>query len=255
MENCPLRANPFLDMSREEWTSEYGRGVSAGEPPAGMRRDKLFRLAYQLFSCPPANRRPAHTNLCDAALYTPHTASAQSAWCIASDICPGSGACSFPAPPAASLYPVWCLIVLRRVSAHGARRVLRQVLSLISVAVLLHQQPFMVRPRREKLVPLTLAIGAAVRWAGPIVESSAINVTARSLLTPLEYVSSKPPRRTLSSAYAKTARKFDRLLDTNSTVQQLAGRPSPNLPLIGASLITSGSASAVLLPGAEAARQ
>jgi len=134
-------------------------------------------------------------------------------------------------------------------------RVLRQVLSLISVAVLLHQQPFMVRPRREKLVPLTLAIGAAVRWAGPIVESSAINVTARSLLTPLEYVSSKPPRRTLSSAYAKTARKFDRLLDTNSTVQQLAGRPSPNLPLIGASLITSGSASAVLLPGAEAARQ
>jgi len=146
----------------------------------------------------------------------------------------------------------------QRKDASGRRalmRVLRQVLSLISVAVLLHQQPFMVRPRREKLVPLTLAIGAAVRWAGPIVESSAINVTARSLLTPLEYVSSKPPRRTLSSAYAKTARKFDRLLDTNSTVQQLAGRPSPNLPLIGASLITSGSASAVLLPGAEAARQ
>jgi len=144
----------------------------------------------------------------------------------------------------------------QRKDASGRRalmRVLRQVLSLISVAVLLHQQPFMVRPRREKLVPLTLAIGAAVRWAGPIVESSAINVTARSLLTPLEYVSSKPPRRTLSSAYAKTARKFDRLLDTNSTVQQLAGRPSPNLPLIGASLITSGSASAVLLPGAELA--
>ena len=25
----------------EEWTSEYGRGVSAGEPPAGLRRGAL----------------------------------------------------------------------------------------------------------------------------------------------------------------------------------------------------------------------
>ena len=132
-------------------------------------------------------------------------------------------------------------------------RLLRQVLAIACVAVLLYQEPVM-RSRKAKVVPLHLALGGALHWAhgydAPRLQDS-INVTSRSLLTPLEYLKAPPSKRTLGAAYSKTARKLVRLLEVNSTVQKLAQQPSPNLPLIGANMVTLGSATAVILPGAE----
>jgi len=133
-------------------------------------------------------------------------------------------------------------------------RLLRQVLAVACVAIVLYQEPFMVKARKAKVVPLHLALGGALHWANasPRLQDN-INVTSRWLLTPLEYVNTPTAKRTLGAAYGKTARKLDRLLDVNSTVQKTVQRPTPNVPLIGASMLTLGAGSAVVIPGAELA--
>ena len=65
---------------------------------------------------------------------------------------------------------------------------LRQLLAVIGVAVLLYQQPFVAR-RSSKVVPLHLALNGALVMASSSPDSlSILNVTSRSLLTPLEYL-------------------------------------------------------------------
>lgn len=55
---------------------------------------------------------------------------------------------------------------LARAKARSAfLRLVRRGLALASLAVVLHQQAFMVR-RRQKVVPLHLAVSGAVAWAG-----------------------------------------------------------------------------------------
>lgn len=142
-------------------------------------------------------------------------------------------------------------------NARGRRalmRLLRKVLAVVCVAVLLQQQPFMVKPRKAKLVPLHLVLGGGSDWASSLESpmlQDAISITSRSLLTPLEYLNMPNSKRTLGAAYEKTARKLDRIIDGNSTAQKFAQRPYPNVPLIGSYLLTVGSGLAVLIPGAE----
>ena len=55
---------------------------------------------------------------------------------------------------------------LARAKARSAfLRLVRRGLALATLAVVLHQQAFMVR-RRQKVVPLHLAVSGAVAWAG-----------------------------------------------------------------------------------------
>jgi len=136
------------------------------------------------------------------------------------------------------------------------QRLLRQVFACVGVAVLLYQQPFMVKPRSRKssVVPLQLALSGAFHWvsdAPPVVQDT-INATGRSLLTPLEYFRAPSSKRSLGAAYTKTNRVLERITDGNSTLQhRLAARPMPNLPLLGALLLTLGQCVAPFCAGAE----
>ena len=109
---------------------------------------------------------------------------------------------------------------LARAKARSAfLRLVRRGLALATLAVVLHQQAFMVR-RRQKVVPLHLAVSGAVAWAGDYSPSDggtggggdgdgesggwgasgsslrsghaslpgAVHAASRALLTPLEYM-------------------------------------------------------------------
>ena len=101
---------------------------------------------------------------------------------------------------------------LARAKARSAfLRLVRRGLALASLAVVLHQQAFMVR-RRQKVVPLHLAVSGAVAWAGDYSAEDgdgesgrwgasgsslrsghaswpgAVHAASRALLTPLEYM-------------------------------------------------------------------
>jgi len=136
---------------------------------------------------------------------------------------------------------------------------LRNLLAVVSVALLLQQQPFMAR-RRDKVVPLHLALNGALVMAGssshPEMSLSILNITSRSLLTPLEYVkaqsSKNSTKRTLRAAFDKTERALGRITDSNTSLTaQMAAAPMPNPAAIGAYLLTAGAFASVLLPGAE----
>lgn len=137
----------------------------------------------------------------------------------------------------------------------------RRVLGILALAVLLYQQPFMVR-RKEKVVPLHLAVSGAVSAAGPS-WPSAVEVASRSLLTPLEYVKAQKAtnssKRSLSAAYERTEGRFSRIVDTNTSAaaKMAAASAYPrsdslvNYPVVGSYLLTAGTAVAPLVPGAE----
>lgn len=137
-------------------------------------------------------------------------------------------------------------------------RLLRRVVALVVLALFLYQQPFMTK-RKSKVVPLHLALNRAFQWAGssPIVLESpqfqlTMNVTSRALLTPLEYVKVKTSKRSIGTAYGKTEQVLGRLVDGNATtLYKMAAQPMPNIPVIGAYLVTLGSALAPFCPGAE----
>jgi hypothetical protein len=180
---------------------------------------------------------------------------------------------------------------LARAKARSAfLRLVRRGLALASLAVVLHQQAFMVR-RRQKVVPLHVAVSGAVAWAGDYAPGDggtggggdsdgdsggwgawsslrsgdaswpgAVHAASRSLLTPLEYMQGSSTRaaagdstqRRLSAAYAKTERKLRKIVDTNSSLAaQMAAAPMPNAPALGAYLLTGGGAASLFLPGAE----
>jgi len=130
---------------------------------------------------------------------------------------------------------------------------LRRGLALAAFAILLYQQPFMVR-RKDKVVPLHVAVSGAVSLGADHAPArDAINTASRSLLTPLEYWKARHSRNsTLASAYEKTERRLSRILDGNtSTAARLAAAPMPNVPAVGSYLLTAGSAVALFLPGSE----
>lgn len=85
---------------------------------------------------------------------------------------------------------------------------------------------------------------------------SFLNVTSRSLLTPLEYVkaqsSKNSTKRTLRAAFGKTERVLGRITDTNTSLAaKMAAAPMPNSPAIGAYLLVVGAFVSPVLPGAE----
>ena len=133
---------------------------------------------------------------------------------------------------------------------------LRQLLAVIGVAVLLYQQPFVAR-RSSKVVPLHLALNGALVMASSSPDSlSILNVTSRSLLTPLEYVkaqsSKNSTKRTLRAAFEKTERALGRITDSDTSLAaKLAAAPMPNSPAIGAYLLVVGAFASPILPGAE----
>lgn len=169
---------------------------------------------------------------------------------------------------------------LARAKARSAfLRLVRRGLALASLAVVLHQQAFMVR-RRQKVVPLHLAVSGAVAWAGDYSAEDgdgesgrwgasgsslrsghaswpgAVHAASRALLTPLEYMRGGSTRaaagQRLSAAYAKTERRLRRIVDSNSSLAaQMAAAPMPNAPVLGAYSLTGGAAAALVLPGAE----
>ena len=99
-------------------------------------------------------------------------------------------------------------------------RLVRRCLAMAALAVVVHQQPFMAR-RRQKVVPLHVAISGAIAWAGdfspgdgatgggadggggggwgswsPLLRGevswpAAVHAASRSLLTPLEYLQAR----------------------------------------------------------------
>jgi len=147
-------------------------------------------------------------------------------------------------------------------------RLLRQLFSLIPLAMVLSQQPFMVKPRapgvnRGKVVPLQLAVCGVLHWAKSSPTTlrnrqlaSGINSTARALLTPYEYWKVReskramPAEKTISGAYKKTEKALQRVGDMTD-LREIALMPQPNIPLIGAYVLTAGALFAPMLPGME----
>ena len=85
----------------------------------------------------------------------------------------------------------------------------RQVLAFIPLAMVLSQQPLMIKPRqagvnRAKIVPLQLTVAGLMDWAkkspttlrNPII-SGYINVTMRALLTPNEWGKARSSKRAM----------------------------------------------------------
>jgi len=140
-------------------------------------------------------------------------------------------------------------------------RLIRQLLAVAVLAVLLFQQPFMLKTKskRSKVVPLQLAISTLQVAASPYpFAAGAINASSQALLTPLEYHKAPKSKRTLSDAYAKAEQRLSRIeADANLRTLSDAWR-TPSLaeaallmPGGGAGLLTAGSLLAPLCPGAE----
>lgn len=148
---------------------------------------------------------------------------------------------------------------------------LRWLLAFVPLAMVISQQPMMIRPReagvnRRKVVPLQLAVTGAIHWAAtspttlrnPAINQY-INTTARVLLTPYEWGkahSSKramPNEKTWTSAWKKSERALPRLVDHDTGLKELIKIPltGPNVPLIGAYLLAVGVFIAVLQAGGE----
>ena len=143
---------------------------------------------------------------------------------------------------------------------------IRQLLALVTFGMVLSKQPFMVRPRESgknafKMKPLDVAIAGAVHWAAtsPMVLKNPkyaeyINMTARALLTPHEYVSAQqskramPAEQTINGAYKKTEKVFQRTVDKDTNVLEMLKLPlmAPNMVLLGSYVLILGSILSVL---------
>lgn len=137
-------------------------------------------------------------------------------------------------------------------------RLLRPAMAVVCIAIILGQQPFMLRRRhRQHVAPLQLAISGAFR--APAVVSSpnllaTVNRTSRMLLTPLEYLKVPRSKRSVTLAYSKTDKILSRIVRGNSSMAhtaEIATRPMPNVPLLGAWLVTFSPVAALVCPGVE----
>jgi len=145
----------------------------------------------------------------------------------------------------------------------------RQLLTFIPLAMVLSQQPLMMKPRqpgvnRAKLVPLQLAVHGVMEWAksspttmrNPNINHY-INVTARGLFTPYEWGKAQqskramPNEQTWAGAWKKTKGALDRVAKGDAASNELTRAPFPNIPVIGSYLLTGCSLLAVLAAGAE----
>lgn len=145
----------------------------------------------------------------------------------------------------------------------------RKALSLIPLAMVLGQQPFMEKPRqpgvnRVKLIPLQLAIAGAVQWTkeSPMAMRNPqlglyLNYTAEVLLTPNMYFKTRSRKtatdreKTVAKAYEKAKKELPRVAAGDATLQNIIAMPMPNIPVIGAYALVVGSVLAPLLGGLE----
>jgi len=146
---------------------------------------------------------------------------------------------------------------------------MRQVLGLISLSLVLSQQPFLIRPRQLgenalKITPLKLAVCGGINWAAdsPMVMKNprifdAINATSQALMTPYEFVRVRNSKRsvesekTISAAYRKAGKAMARTADAEKALRNIALQPMPNIPLIGAYAVVAGALLAPLIAGTE----
>lgn len=154
----------------------------------------------------------------------------------------------------------------REKSRAAFMKLCRQLLSLVPLAMVLLQQPFLVKPRapgvnRAKVVPLTLAVSGAVLWAkdspttlrNPAIARH-LNTTARALLTPHELYKAYSSKRAMDSekTFASAFKKSEKTLARVAAAEKdIALQPMPNFPLIGAALVVVGALFMWLIPGAE----
>jgi len=145
----------------------------------------------------------------------------------------------------------------------------RQVLSLVPLAMVLAQQPFMEKPRqpgvnRVKLIPLQLAITGAVHWSTTSPTAlrnpqlaTYLNGTAQVLLTPHEYFKTRSRKtatdreKTWAKAYDKAFKQLGRVAEGDATLRSLVAMPMPNVPLLGAYALVVGVLLAPLIGGME----
>ena len=150
----------------------------------------------------------------------------------------------------------------------------RSLLALVPLALVLSQQPFMMKPRtpgvnRAKIVPLQLAVAGAIHWAetSPSLMRQPqarvyLNATARALMAPFEYSkaqSSKramPAEKTIAGAYKKTEKALARVVDGDAALREVLRAPGfahgvPNVPLLGAYALVLGALLAPLIGGLE----
>ena len=160
--------------------------------------------------------------------------------------------------------------VVRRKRERGRKSFLllvRRVLALISLAMVLSKQPFMMRPRQPgvnsfKLKPLEVGIAGAVHWAATSPTAlknpklaEYLNLTSRVLLTPHEYVLAQqskramPNEQTVAGAYKKSDGRFKRLVDKDAQVLELIQQPMPNMALIGSYALIVGTLLCPLIAG------
>ena len=138
-------------------------------------------------------------------------------------------------------------------------KLIRRMVSWLPLAMMLSKQPFVVRQRQPgvngiKLRPLDLAVSGAIHWAAesPTVFRNPkigeyLNVTARALLTPHEYVLAQqskramPNEKTLQGAWKKAEAKMRRVVDKETNLLEIVHQPMPNLMLIGAYCLVVGT--------------
>lgn len=145
----------------------------------------------------------------------------------------------------------------------------RQVLAFIPLAMVLSQQPLMIKPRqagvnRAKIVPLQLTVAGLMDWAkkspttlrNPII-SGYINVTMRALLTPNEWGKARsskramPNEKTIAGAYKKTKGALNRCAEGDLVQKEMMRAPFPNIPVLGSYILTASSLLAMLVAGPE----
>jgi len=145
----------------------------------------------------------------------------------------------------------------------------RQLLSLVPLAMVLAQQPFMEKPRqpginRVKLIPLQLAITGGVHWSAtsPTAVRNPklgvyLNGSAQVLLTPHEYFKTRSRKtatdreKTWAKAYDKAFKQLGRVAEGDATLRSIVAMPMPNVPLLGSYALVLGVVLAPLVGGME----
>lgn len=145
----------------------------------------------------------------------------------------------------------------------------RRAIAFISLALMLSQQPFLIRQRQSgenalKLTPLKLAVCGGVNWAAesPMVMKNpklldAINATSQVLMTPYEFVRARNSKRsvesekTFAAAYRKAQKAMARAVDGEKALRNIVLQPMPNVLLLGAYAVVAGCLFAPLIAGAE----
>jgi len=149
----------------------------------------------------------------------------------------------------------------------------RQMLAFVPLAMVLSQQPLMVKERQTgvnaaKLVPLQIAVSGAIKWAktspttlrNPMLNEY-LNLTARGLITPGVWAEhnlgkkskrAMPAEKTWSAAWRKAEGKgLNRVAEGDAAMKSVMSAPFPNVPVLGSYVLVVTSLLAPLLAGLE----